>query len=103
MNSGFGKTQAQPSVSKRAAARAEAVKRYDTLKAEGIPAFEIYIRIQGNNAWYPVGSTAVKRSDQIDRALFDSQDSVVARRVSSLSGFAKASNSVGVRLSSERV
>lgn len=74
---GFGKTQPKPNVSKRAAARVEAVKRYDKLKAEGIPDFEIYIRIQGKKAWYPVGSIAVKRSDQINRAIFDSQDNLL--------------------------
>jgi hypothetical protein len=76
-NPGFGKTQPKPSVSKRAATRVEAVKRYDKLKAEGIPDFEVYIRIQGNKAWYPVGSIAVKRSDQINRAIFDSQDNLL--------------------------
>ncbi|MBW4582195.1 MAG: hypothetical protein KME42_21730 [Tildeniella nuda ZEHNDER 1965/U140] len=76
-NSGFGKAQPVPNVSKRAAVRTEAVKRYDKLKAEGIPDFEIYIRIQGKKAWYPVGSLAVKRSDQINRAIFDSQDNLL--------------------------
>ncbi|MBW4692104.1 MAG: hypothetical protein KME27_10080 [Lyngbya sp. HA4199-MV5] len=76
-NPGFGKTQPKLNVSKRAAARVEAVKRYDKLKAEGIPDFEIYIRIQGKKAWYPVGSIAVKRSDQINRAIFESQDNLL--------------------------
>ncbi|MBW4470668.1 MAG: hypothetical protein KME45_09715 [Stenomitos rutilans HA7619-LM2] len=76
-NSGFGKTQSKPTVSKRAAVRAEAVKRDDKLKAEGIPDFEIYIRIQGKKAWYPVGSIALPRSDQINRAVFGSQDDLL--------------------------
>ncbi|XGV98023.1 MAG: HHL1-like protein [Leptolyngbya sp. BL-A-14] len=76
-SSGFGKTQSKPGVSKRAAARVEAVKRYDKLKAEGIPDFEVYIRIQGKKAWYPVGSIAVKRSDQINRAIFANQDDLL--------------------------
>ena len=71
---GFGKTQPKPNVSKQATVRTEAVKRYDSMKAEGIPDFEVYIRIQGKKAWYPVGSIAVKRSDQINRAIFESQD-----------------------------
>ena len=74
---GFGKAQAKPNVSKRAAVRTEAVKRYDKMKAEGIPDFEVYIRIQGKKAWYPVGSIAVKRSDQINRAIFNSQDNLL--------------------------
>ena len=48
---GFGKTPPKPNVSKRAAVRTEAVKRYDKMKAEGIPDFEVYIRIQGKKAW----------------------------------------------------
>ena len=76
-NSGFSKTQPKPSVSKRAAERTRAVKRYDKLKAEGIPDFEVYIRIQGKKAWYPVGSIAVKRSDQINRAIFNSQENLL--------------------------
>ncbi|MBC7973311.1 MAG: hypothetical protein H7Z11_24830 [Verrucomicrobia bacterium] len=76
-NPGFGKTQPKPSISERAATRAEASKRYDKLKSEGIPDFEVYIRIQGKKAWYPVGSIAVKRSDQINRAIFDSQDNLL--------------------------
>jgi hypothetical protein len=74
---GFGKAQAKPNASKRAAVRTEAVKRYDKMKAEGIPDFEVYIRIQGKKAWYPVGSIAVKRSDQINRAIFNSQDNLL--------------------------
>jgi hypothetical protein len=74
---GFGKAQAKPNVSKRATVRTEAVKRYDKMKAEGIPDFEVYIRIQGKKAWYPVGSIAVKRSDQINRAIFNSQDNLL--------------------------
>ena len=77
INSGFGKAQPKPSPSKRAVARTEAVKRYDKLKAEGIPDFEVYIRIQGKKAWYPVGSIAVKRSDQINQAIFNSQENLL--------------------------
>jgi len=40
---GFGKVPAKPNVSKRASVRTEAVKRYDKMKAEGIPDFEVYI------------------------------------------------------------
>jgi hypothetical protein len=75
--SGFGKAQPQPKVSKRSTERAEAVKQYDQLKSDGIPDFEIYIRIIGKKAWYPVGSIAVKRSDQINQAIFSSQDELL--------------------------
>jgi hypothetical protein len=70
---GFGKSQPQPKVSKRATQRTEASKQYEQMKADGTPDFEVYIRIQGKKNWYPVGVIAVKRSNQIDRAIFDSQ------------------------------
>ncbi|OLP15557.1 hypothetical protein BST81_25755 [Leptolyngbya sp. 'hensonii'] len=72
-SSGFGKTKSQPKVSQRAIERAEAGKKFDQMKAEGLPEFEIYIRIQGKKNWYPVGVVAVKRSAQINQAIFDSQ------------------------------
>lgn len=74
---GFGKTQPAPKPSKRTAERKEAVKQYDKMKSDGIPDFEIYIRIQGKKAWYPVGSLAVKRSNLINRAIFDSQEQLL--------------------------
>ncbi len=76
-NSGFGKPQLKPNASKRANARTDAVKRYDKMKSEGIPDFEVYIRIQGKKAWYPVGSIAVKRSDKINQAIFANQDNLL--------------------------
>ena len=76
-NPGFGKPKPQPKLSKRTAERSEAVKQYDQMKAEGIPDFEIYIRIQGKKAWYPVGSLAVKRSNLINKAIFDSQEQLL--------------------------
>jgi hypothetical protein len=74
---GFGKPQPQPKVSKRATERAVAAKQYDQMKADGTPDFEVYIRIQGKKNWYPVGVIAVKRSNQISRAIFDSRDELL--------------------------
>jgi hypothetical protein len=76
-NLGFGKPQPPLNVSKRSPVRAKAAKQYDQMKADGTPDFEIYIRIQGKKNWYPVGAIAVKRSNQIDRAIFDSQKELV--------------------------
>jgi len=76
-NLGFGKPQAQPKVSKRSNTRAAAAKQYDQMQAGGIPDFEVYIRIQGKKQWYPVGAIAVKRSSQIDRAIFESQQELL--------------------------
>lgn len=72
-NLGFGKPQSQPQASKRSQERATAAKYYDRMKADGTPDYEIYIRIQGKKAWYPVGAIAVKRSSQINQAIFGSQ------------------------------
>ncbi|MBD2089605.1 hypothetical protein H6F67_07035 [Microcoleus sp. FACHB-1515] len=74
---GFGKTPPAPKVSKRTTERDAAVKQYDKMKSDGIPDFEIYIRIQGKKAWYPVGALAVKRSSLINRAIFDSQEQLL--------------------------
>lgn len=76
---GFGKPKAQPrpKASKRAAERATATKQYDQMKSEGLPDFEVYIRIQGKKQWYPVGVIAVKRSNQINQAIFGSQQDLL--------------------------
>lgn len=75
-HSGFGKPQTQPK-SKRSTKRAEAAKQYDQMKADGVPEFEIYLRIRGKKNWYPVGVIAVKRSSQINQAIFGSQDDLL--------------------------
>lgn len=72
-NLGFGKPQPQPKVSKRSKETAKAAKQYDQMKVDGMPDYEIYIRIQGKKNWYPVGAIAVKRSSQINQAIFNSQ------------------------------
>lgn len=74
---GFGKPQSQPKVSKRSAERDKASKQYDKMKSDGTPDFEVYIRIQNKNNWYPVGVIAVKRSSQIHQAIFDSQSELL--------------------------
>lgn len=71
---GFGKVETpKKSVSKQTAKRQEASKQYDKMKTEGVPEFNIYMRIQGKKQWYPVGSIAVKRSSQINMAIYDSE------------------------------
>lgn len=74
---GFGKPKAQPKVSKRAAKRTEAAKQYDQMTAGGALDYEVYIRIQGKKGWYPVGVVAVKRSSQINQAIFGSQEELL--------------------------
>lgn len=76
-NLGFGKTQPQPKTSKRAEKRKEAAQTFETMKSSGNPEFEVYIRIKGKKSWYPVGAIAVQRSNLIDRAIFDSEESLL--------------------------
>ena len=76
-NLGFGKPQPQPKPSKRSTQRAKASQQYDQMKADGLPEFEVYIRIQGKKNWYPVGVIAVKRSSQIHQAIFANQDDLL--------------------------
>jgi len=70
---GFGKTPPPSPPSKRSSQRAEASQHYEKMKTDGLPDYEVYIRIQGKKNWFPVGVIAVKRSSQIDQAIFANQ------------------------------
>ncbi|MBD3887013.1 hypothetical protein IFO70_35940 [Phormidium tenue FACHB-886] len=70
---GFGKAKPQPKSSKRSQERTDAAKQLDKMRADGLPEYEVYIRIQGKKQWYPVGALAVQRSSQINHAIYDSQ------------------------------
>lgn len=72
-NLGFGKTPPKPQPSKRSSDRADASKQYEKMKTDGLPDYEVYIRVQGKKNWFPVGVIAVKRSSQIDEAIFANQ------------------------------
>lgn len=76
-NLGFGTPKPQPKVSKRSAQRTAAAQQYDKMKEDGLPEYEIYIRIEGKKNWYPVGVISVKRSSQIDQAVFANQEELV--------------------------
>lgn len=76
-NLGFGKPQPQPKQSKRSDERAKAAKQLDNLRAEGVPEFEVYMRIKDKKPWYPVGAIAVKRSSQISQAIFANQQDLL--------------------------
>jgi hypothetical protein len=76
-NLGFGTAQAQPKTSKGAQERMKAAQHYETMKADGLPEYAIYIRIQGQKNWYPVGAIALKRSNQIHQAIFDSREQLL--------------------------
>jgi len=49
-----------------------AANKYDEMKSQGLPEFNIYIRIKGKE-WVPAGSMAVERSNQISRAIFQQE------------------------------
>jgi Family of unknown function (DUF6523) len=75
--SGFGKPQPQPKPSKRSQERAKAATQYEKMKTDGLPEYEVYIRIQDKKQWFPVGVISVKRSSQINTAIFDSQEQLL--------------------------
>lgn len=77
MASGFGKANPKPKVSERTKRRQEASKEMDKRRSSGDPEFEVHIRIKGKKQWYPVGVVAVKRSADIDRAIFASEDDLL--------------------------
>ncbi|MEM8808583.1 MAG: HHL1-like protein [Cyanobacteria bacterium P01_G01_bin.38] len=77
MATGFGKPQEKPKVSDGAKQRQKAAKRMDSMREDGTPEYEIYIRVEGKKQWYPVGVIAVKRSSQINQAIFGSQDDLL--------------------------
>ncbi|MBD2102791.1 HHL1-like protein [Leptolyngbya sp. FACHB-261] len=77
-SSGFGKPvnpPRKPSAPKNQERRKAAATQYDKLKTDGLPEFNIYMRIQdqGEN-WFPAGSMAVSRSSAIDQAIFENEE-----------------------------
>ncbi len=79
--SGFGKPSARKAAKtpapKGKERRAVAAKQYDKLKADGLPEFNIYIRIQGQDHWFPAGSMAVNRSSAIVQAMYDNEQELL--------------------------
>jgi Family of unknown function (DUF6523) len=70
---GFGKSKSKQQPSKNAEKRGEAAKKYDKMKADGLPEFNIFIRIKDQKTWFPAGSLAVNRSNLINRAIFEKE------------------------------
>ncbi len=77
MATGFGKAKPKPKVSERTKRRKEASQEMDRRRASGDPEFEVHIRIKEKQQWYPVGVIAVKRSVDIDRAIFASEEDLL--------------------------
>lgn len=47
------------------------------MRATGNPEFQIFIRIQGQKNWLPVGEIAVQRSNLISYAIYDNEAQLV--------------------------
>jgi Family of unknown function (DUF6523) len=69
---GFGTPKTPPKKTPTAAAkqRAAAAKEYDELKTSGMPEYTIFLRLAGQPQWMPIGSIAVRRSNQIHAAIY---------------------------------
>lgn len=72
-NLGFGKPQAAPKPSKRSEARSKAATQLEAMREDGLPEYEVYIRVKDKKPWFPVGAIAVKRSSQIHQAIYANQ------------------------------
>ena len=77
MTGGFGKAKPKPKTSGRTKRRQEASEEMDKRRSSGDPEFEVHIRIKEKKQWYPVGVVAVKRSVDIDRAIFASEEDLL--------------------------
>jgi Family of unknown function (DUF6523) len=77
--SGFGKTKTTPPkvVTEATKKREMASKEYDQMKDKGLPEYEIYVRIRNSKQWFPVGAIAVKRSSQVNQAIFANEESLL--------------------------
>ncbi|NJM47844.1 MAG: hypothetical protein HC860_18115 [Alkalinema sp. RU_4_3] len=77
--SGFGKTKTTPPkvVTEATKKREMAAKEYDQMKDKGLPEYEIYVRIRNSKQWFPVGAIAVKRSSQVNQAIFANEESLL--------------------------
>ena len=75
-HTGFGKVQPRKKPTQSAAKRAKAGKQYEKMKTDGLPEFNIYIRIQGKKNWYPAGSLAVNRTSMINQAIFQEEENL---------------------------
>lgn len=75
---GFGKVEPKKQTLKKSKAkRAAASQKYDEMKKDGVPEFNIYVRIKGQKQWLPAGSIAVSRSNQINQAIFQQEQELL--------------------------
>ena len=74
---GFGKKTPKKPKSERTQKREKASKQYDKMKTDGLPEYEVYVRGEGTKQWYPIGAIAVRRSSQISRAIYHSEQDLL--------------------------
>jgi thioesterase domain-containing protein len=72
-STGFGQPKQTKKLSKSAEKRAVASTQYDKMKADGLPEFNIFVRVKDKKSWLPIGSLAVNRSNQISRAIYQQE------------------------------
>lgn len=72
-SSGFGQPKQAKKTSKSPEKRVIASKQYDKMKADGLPEFNIFVRMKDKKNWFPIGSLAVNRSNQIHHAIFQQE------------------------------
>lgn len=72
-STGFGQPKQTKKPSKSAEKRAVAATQYDKMKADGLPEFNIFVRVKDKKNWFPIGSLAVNRSNQISRAIYQQE------------------------------
>jgi Family of unknown function (DUF6523) len=104
MTKGFGQPkQVQKAPSPAAQKRVAAAQQMDEMKAQGLPEFEVFIRIKNNKVWYPVGAIAVKRSNQINAAIFANEDSLLQGAFRIFPILKKNAQNLGIWLSPEGI
>lgn len=72
-STGFGKPKQTKQPSKNAEKRVKASQQYDQMKADGMPEFNVFVRVTNQKTWLPIGSLAVNRSNQISRAIYQQE------------------------------
>ncbi|MEE3718201.1 HHL1-like protein [Tumidithrix elongata RA019] len=75
--SGFGQLPGQPKKTKKKnVKREQASQKYDEMKKQGLPEFNIFVRYEGKD-WIPAGSMTVDRSDKIVQAIFQQEQELL--------------------------
>lgn len=77
MTKGFGpQKEVKKPPSENSKKRVEASKQMDEMKAQGLPEFEIYLRVKDQKNWFPVGAITVQRTNQVSAAIYANEQSL---------------------------